>query len=171
MPTKEDATARDEDDAEAPEEDDGDDDDDDDPAPPVHEITSSGHHYHRFPGDSRGCDTSSLYSGSDTMHSLQSGQDEVDLSGLHESVVDSDEEDLAESIGSFTLRDAVRDCLEKDPTDRGEKDIEKMVNYAEKFADEDDDLNEGWRGEYGARAAAFQGHQDRAQPGPRPRGL
>ena len=44
--------------------------------------------------------------------------------GLHESHVDSDEEDLAESIGSFTLRDTVRDCLEKDPTDRTAEDIE-----------------------------------------------
>ncbi len=44
--------------------------------------------------------------------------------GLHESHVDSDEEDLAESIGSFTLRDTVRDCLEKDPADRTEEDIE-----------------------------------------------
>jgi Rap guanine nucleotide exchange factor 2 len=46
------------------------------------------------------------------------------LIGLHESHVDSDEEDLAESIGSFTLRDTVRDCLEKDPADRTEEDIE-----------------------------------------------
>ena len=46
------------------------------------------------------------------------------LLGLHESHVDSDEEDLAESIGSFTLRDTVRDCLEKDPADRTEEDIE-----------------------------------------------
>jgi len=109
-----------------------------DPAPPVHPVMSSGSHYHRFPGDSRGSDTSSLYSGSDTMHSLQSGQEEVDLSGLHESVVDSDEEDLAESIGSFTLRDAVRDCLEKDPVDRGDEDVEILMEFThtlEAFAD------------------------------------
>ena len=54
---------------------------------------------------------------------------QVDLSGLHESVVDSDEEDLAESIGSFTLRDAVRDCLEKDPVDRGEEDVEILMEF------------------------------------------
>jgi hypothetical protein len=50
---------------------------------------------------SHSSDTSSAYSGSDTMHSVQSSLDaeEVDLSGLVESVVDSDEdEDLAESI-------------------------------------------------------------------------
>ncbi len=34
-------------------------------------------------------------------------QEDLDLSGLQESHVDSDEEDLAESIGSFTLRDQV----------------------------------------------------------------
>lgn len=48
-----------------------------------------------------GSDTSSAYSGSDTMcHSLQSSiePDDVDLSGLTESAVDSEEEDLAESI-------------------------------------------------------------------------
>jgi hypothetical protein len=48
--------------------------------------------------------------------------------GLHESHVDSDEEDLAESIGSFTLRDTVRDCLEKDPADRTEEDIEVFMD-------------------------------------------
>lgn len=63
---------------------------------------------------------------------------QVDLSGLHESVVDSDEEDLAESIGSFTLRDAVRDCLEKDPVDRGDEDVEILMEFThtlEAFAD------------------------------------
>ena len=83
-------------------------------------------------------DTSSMYSGSDTMHSLQSGQEEMDLSGLHESVVDSDEEDCVESIGSFTLRDAVRDCLEKDPSDRSKEDIEILMEFThtlEAFSD------------------------------------
>ena len=83
-------------------------------------------------------DTSSMYSGSDTMHSLQSGQEEMDLSGLHESVVDSDEEDCVESIGSFTLRDAVRDCLEKDPSDRTKEDIEILMEFThtlEAFSD------------------------------------
>lgn len=50
---------------------------------------------------SHSSDTSSAYSGSDTMASVQSSldADEVDLSGLIESIVDSDEEeDLAESM-------------------------------------------------------------------------
>ena len=52
---------------------------------------------------SHSSDTSSAYSGSDTMTSgqgsLDPDADEVDLSGLVESIVDSDEEeDLAESM-------------------------------------------------------------------------
>jgi Rap guanine nucleotide exchange factor 2 len=53
-------------------------------------------------------DTSSAYSGSDTMTSVHSSLDmdmEVDLSGLLESIVDSDEEeDLEESMDSLTVR-------------------------------------------------------------------
>ena len=57
---------------------------------------------------------------------------------MHESVVDSDEEDAVESIGSFTLRDAVRDCLEKDPSDRSKEDIEILMEFThtlEAFSD------------------------------------
>jgi len=97
------------------------------PVPSVMHANDRG--YRAYYGDTMSSDTSSAYSGSDTMHSLQSGQEELDLSGLHESHVDSDEEDLAESIGSFTLRDAVRDCLEKDPSDRTEEDIEILMEF------------------------------------------
>ena len=81
-------------------------------------------------------DSSSAYSGSDTMHSMQSSGDveEVDLTGLMESVVDSDEEeeeDLAESMGNLTVRDAVRDCLEKDPSDRNEEDVEILLEFTQ----------------------------------------
>lgn len=105
--------------------------------PPVHGVMSGQDRHYK---DHRASysDTSSLYSGSDTMHSLPSGQEEMDLSGLHESVVDSDEEDCVESIGSFTLRDAVRDCLEKDPTDRSKEDIEILMEFThtlEAFSD------------------------------------
>ena len=50
-------------------------------------------------------------------------QENMDPSNFdyHESVIDSDEEDLGESIESF--RDAVRDCLETDPAARSEEDI------------------------------------------------
>lgn len=59
--------------------------------------------YQKSNRSSHSSDTSSAYSGSDTMTSVQSSldqdPDEVDLSGLQESVVDSDEEeDLAESM-------------------------------------------------------------------------
>lgn len=59
--------------------------------------------YQKSNRSSHSSDTSSAYSGSDTMTSVQSSldadADEVDLSGLVESIVDSDEEeDLAESM-------------------------------------------------------------------------
>ena len=65
-------------------------------------------------------------SGSDTMQSPtgSSGEvEEVDLSGLMESVVDSDEDEEEEECDetSLLVRDAVRECLEKDPSDRGKK--------------------------------------------------
>lgn len=55
--------------------------------------------YQKSNRSSHSSDTSSAYSGSDTMTSVHSSveADDVDLSGLVESVVDSDEEDLAES--------------------------------------------------------------------------
>ncbi|KAG5670991.1 hypothetical protein PVAND_001216 [Polypedilum vanderplanki] len=79
-------------------------------------------------------DTSSAYSGSDTMTSIHSSSidaEEVDLSGLIESVVDSDEEDLAESMESANIRDTVRDCLEKDPSERTESDIEVLLGFTQ----------------------------------------
>lgn len=86
---------------------------------------------------SNASDTSSAYSGSDTMTSVHSSLDmdlEVDLSGLLESIVDSDEEeDLEESmdLDSLTVRDAVRECLEKDPSERSEEDIEILLEFTQ----------------------------------------
>jgi hypothetical protein len=57
--------------------------------------------YQKCNRNSHSSDTSSAYSGSDTMTSIHSSSidaEEVDLSGLVESVVDSDEEDLVESM-------------------------------------------------------------------------
>lgn len=80
-------------------------------------------------------DTSSAYSGSDTMTSVHSSLElelEVDLSGLLESIVDSDEEeDLEESLDSLTVRDAVRECLEKDPSERTEDDLEILLEFTQ----------------------------------------
>lgn len=64
--------------------------------------------YQKSNRSSHSSDTSSAYSGSDTMTSVQSSldadPDEVDLSGLVESIVDSDEEeDLAESMDVSTV--------------------------------------------------------------------
>ncbi|XP_063367740.1 rap guanine nucleotide exchange factor 2 [Cydia amplana] len=84
---------------------------------------------------SNASDTSSAYSGSDTMTSVHSSLDmdmEVDLSGLLESIVDSDEEeDLEESMDSLTVRDAVRECLEKDPSERSEEDVEILLEFTQ----------------------------------------
>ncbi|GAB6028163.1 hypothetical protein CHUAL_002370 [Chamberlinius hualienensis] len=83
--------------------------------------------------NSHGSDTSSAYSGSDTMQSVHSSSledQEVDLTGLIESAVDTDEEeDLAESIDSLTVRDTARECLEKYPQERTEDDIETLLEF------------------------------------------
>ena len=88
---------------------------------------------------SRSSDSSSAYSGSDTMQSpaCSSGEpgsstevDEVDLSGLMESVVDSDEDEECEET-SLLVRDAVRECLEKDPSDRTSEDIDTLLEFTQ----------------------------------------
>uniref|UniRef100_A0A8C7ZN40 Rap guanine nucleotide exchange factor 2 n=1 Tax=Oryzias sinensis TaxID=183150 RepID=A0A8C7ZN40_9TELE len=57
----------------------------------------------------------------------------MDLSGLPETAVDSEEDDDEEDIerGSDPLmsRDIVRDCLEKDPIDRTDDDIEQLLEF------------------------------------------
>ncbi|XP_023310109.1 rap guanine nucleotide exchange factor 6 isoform X3 [Anoplophora glabripennis] len=90
--------------------------------------------YHKCSRGSHSSDTSSAYSGSDTMASTHSelDGDELDLTGLVESIVDSDEEDdLVESMDSLTVRDRVRDCLEKEPTERTEDDIEALLEFTQ----------------------------------------
>lgn len=63
--------------------------------------------YQKCNRGSHSSDTSSAYSGSDTMTSIHSStmdpDEMIDLSGLVESVVDSDEEDLAESMDVSSL--------------------------------------------------------------------
>ena len=54
--------------------------------------------------------------------------EEVDLSGLMESVVDSDEDEEEESL---LVRDAVRECLEKDPSDRSPEDIDTLLEFTQ----------------------------------------
>lgn len=66
-----------------------------------------------------------------SIHSSSIDAEEVDLSGLVESVVDSDEEDLVESMETANIRDTVRDCLEKDPTERSESDVEVLLGFTQ----------------------------------------
>ncbi|KAL8569549.1 hypothetical protein ACOMHN_002095 [Nucella lapillus] len=91
---------------------------------------------HQLKRSSRASDTSSAYSGSDLMQSSLDDPDnpEAELSGLVESLVDSDDEEgYADSTESYPIRDAVRDCLEKDPSERMEDDIEILMDFMHRF--------------------------------------
>lgn len=59
----------------------------------------------------------------------------MDLSGLPETAVDSedddDEEDIERASDPLMSRDIVRDCLEKDPIDRTDDDIGKSGRESE----------------------------------------
>lgn len=58
----------------------------------------------------------------------------MDLSGLPETAVDSeeddDEEDIERSSDPLMSRDIVRDCLEKDPMDRTDDDIGEHSSWS-----------------------------------------
>uniref|UniRef100_A0A8C6WLR3 Rap guanine nucleotide exchange factor (GEF) 6 n=1 Tax=Neogobius melanostomus TaxID=47308 RepID=A0A8C6WLR3_9GOBI len=59
---------------------------------------------------------------------------DVDLSGLPEAAVDSEEEeeedeDLERASDTLLGRDLVRECLEKDPRDRNDDDIEQLLEF------------------------------------------
>lgn len=59
---------------------------------------------------------------------------DVDLSGLPEAAVDSEEEeeedeDLERASDTLLGRDLVRECLEKDPVDRNDDDIGQFDNF------------------------------------------
>uniref|UniRef100_A0A674A0I3 Rap guanine nucleotide exchange factor 6-like n=1 Tax=Salmo trutta TaxID=8032 RepID=A0A674A0I3_SALTR len=59
---------------------------------------------------------------------------DVDLSGLPEAAVDSEEEeeedeDLERTSDTLIGRDLVRECLEKDPVDRNDDDIEQLLEF------------------------------------------
>ncbi|XP_037084302.1 LOW QUALITY PROTEIN: rap guanine nucleotide exchange factor 2-like [Pollicipes pollicipes] len=57
----------------------------------------------------------------------------VDLTGLIETTVDSDEdeEDMMATMDSITARDAVRDCLETDPANRTDEDVEILLEFTQ----------------------------------------
>ncbi|CAD5123698.1 DgyrCDS12018 [Dimorphilus gyrociliatus] len=78
--------------------------------------------------NSHASDTSSAYSGSDVMQSSISGEINADLSGLSETLVDSDEEESYLDFGETSLmRDNVREILEKERKERTEEDIDVLL--------------------------------------------
>ncbi|KAJ8403577.1 hypothetical protein AAFF_G00349030 [Aldrovandia affinis] len=70
---------------------------------------------------------------SDIYQATESEPCDMDLSGLPETAVDSeeddDEEDIERASDPLMSRDIVRDCLEKDPVDRTDDDIEQLLEF------------------------------------------
>ncbi|XP_068186686.1 rap guanine nucleotide exchange factor 6-like isoform X2 [Antennarius striatus] len=71
---------------------------------------------------------------SDIYQATESELGDVDLSGLPEAAVDSEEEeeedeDLERASDTLVGRDLVRECLEKDPADRNDDDIEQLLEF------------------------------------------
>ncbi|KAM9728127.1 rap guanine nucleotide exchange factor 6 isoform 6-T6 [Menidia menidia] len=71
---------------------------------------------------------------SDIYQATESDLGDVDLSGLPETAVDSEEEeeedeDLERASDTLLSRDLVRECLEKDPADRNDDDIEQLLEF------------------------------------------
>ncbi|XP_057205228.1 rap guanine nucleotide exchange factor 2 isoform X5 [Triplophysa rosa] len=70
---------------------------------------------------------------SDIYQATESEPGDMDLSGLPETAVDSeeddDEEDIERASDPLMSRDIVRDCLEKDPMDRTDDDIEQLLEF------------------------------------------
>ncbi|XP_010765423.1 rap guanine nucleotide exchange factor 2 [Notothenia coriiceps] len=70
---------------------------------------------------------------SDIYQATENEQGDMDLSGLPETAVDSeeddDEEDIERASDPLMSRDIVRDCLEKDPMDRTDDDIEQLLEF------------------------------------------
>ncbi|KAL6098305.1 rapgef6 [Pungitius sinensis] len=71
---------------------------------------------------------------SDIYQATESELGDVDLSGLPEAAVDSEEEeeedeDLERASDTLLGRDLVRECLEKEPADRNDDDIEQLLEF------------------------------------------
>ncbi|XP_067848715.1 rap guanine nucleotide exchange factor 2 isoform X5 [Heptranchias perlo] len=70
---------------------------------------------------------------SDLYQATECEAGDMDLSGLPETAVDSedddDEEDIERASDPLMSRDIVRDCLEKDPIDRTDDDIEQLLEF------------------------------------------
>uniref|UniRef100_A0A4W3H9Q0 Rap guanine nucleotide exchange factor 6 n=1 Tax=Callorhinchus milii TaxID=7868 RepID=A0A4W3H9Q0_CALMI len=97
-------------------------------------LHSQGKH---VPSSQSGCSFASdsgSSSLSDIYQATESEMGDVDLTGLTETAVDSeeeeeDEEDIDRASDSLMGRDVVRECLEKDPTDRTDDDIEQLLEF------------------------------------------
>ncbi|KAJ8276723.1 hypothetical protein COCON_G00084750 [Conger conger] len=71
---------------------------------------------------------------SDIYQATESEMGDVDLSGLPEAPVDSEEEeeedeDMERASDPLLGRDVVRECLEKEPADRNDDDIEQLLEF------------------------------------------
>ncbi|KAA0720523.1 Rap guanine nucleotide exchange factor 6 PDZ domain-containing guanine nucleotide exchange factor 2 [Triplophysa tibetana] len=70
---------------------------------------------------------------SDIYQATESEMGDVDLSGLPEAPVDSEDEeedeDIERSSEALLVRDLVRECLEKDAVDRTDDDIEQLLEF------------------------------------------
>ncbi|XP_061659866.1 rap guanine nucleotide exchange factor 6 isoform X2 [Syngnathoides biaculeatus] len=71
---------------------------------------------------------------SDIYQATESELGDVDLSGLPEAPVDSEDEeeeddDLERASDALLVRDLVRECLEKDPVDRNDDDVEQLLEF------------------------------------------
>ncbi|XP_062864175.1 rap guanine nucleotide exchange factor 2 isoform X3 [Trichomycterus rosablanca] len=100
---------------------------------------SDGLHLHMSSSQSRSSIASDSGSSSlsDIYQATESDCGDVDLSGLPETAVDSDEEEDDEEVGRSSdplmSRDIVRDCLEKDPMDRTDDDIEQLLEFVQQL--------------------------------------
>ncbi|TSO98561.1 Rap guanine nucleotide exchange factor 2 [Bagarius yarrelli] len=100
---------------------------------------SDGLHLHMSSSQSRSSIASDSGSSSlsDIYQATESDCGDVDLSGLPETAVDSDEDDDDEEVGRsadpLMSRDIVRDCLEKDPVDRTDDDIEQLLEFVQQL--------------------------------------
>ncbi|XP_042559066.1 rap guanine nucleotide exchange factor 2 isoform X4 [Clupea harengus] len=97
-------------------------------------LTRSSHSACSFTSESGSSSLSDIY------QSTESECGELDLSGLPETAVDSDEEeddddeeDVSRSADPLMSRDVVRDCLEKDPMDRTDDDIEQLLEFMQQL--------------------------------------
>ncbi|XP_073680833.1 rap guanine nucleotide exchange factor 6 isoform X2 [Garra rufa] len=99
-------------------------------------LTDHPHQQMHMPPSQSGCSIASdsgSSSLSDIYQATESEVGDVDLSGLPEAAVDSEEEeedeDIERSSEALLGRDLVRECLEKDAVDRTDDDIEQLLEF------------------------------------------